>query len=76
MPEAAGIEVRAEFPRAMSGEMTVVGVGALTEDKASVYFSLSFLYFPPGTGLAFSQSRVNAETKENEHENTDGANVA
>jgi hypothetical protein len=66
-------------------EMTAVGVGALTERSAGLCFSLWFLYLRRGARLACrtmsNRRRVlaverNTENKENEYENTDGANVA
>jgi hypothetical protein len=60
-------------------EMTAVGVGASTERSDGLWFGLWFLYLRHGARLA-SRRRVlaverNTENKENEYENTDGANV-
>jgi hypothetical protein len=64
--------------------MTAVGVGALTERSDGLCFGLWFLCLRRGGRLAcrpISDRRIalaverNAETKGNEHENTDGAYV-
>jgi hypothetical protein len=66
-------------------EMTAVGVGALTKRSDGLCFGLWFLYLRRGARLACktmsNRRRVlgverNTENKENEYENTNGANVA
>lgn len=65
--------------------MTAVGVGALTGRSASLCFSLWYPYLRRGARLAcrimsnrrgvLAVGRI-AENKEDEYENTNGANVA